>query len=60
LKKTKNKTKQKANPKRKQTKDFFAYFMTMNVSSCTLEEGITDGYKPPCGCWELNSGPLEE
>ena len=21
---------------------------------------ITDGYKPPCGCWDLNPGPLEE
>ena len=21
---------------------------------------ITDGYEPPCGCWDLNSGPLEE
>jgi hypothetical protein len=21
---------------------------------------IADGYKPPCGCWELNSGALEE
>jgi hypothetical protein len=21
---------------------------------------ILDGYKPPCGCWELNSGPLGE
>ena len=21
---------------------------------------IIDGCKPPCGCWELNSGPLEE
>jgi hypothetical protein len=21
---------------------------------------ITDGWKPPCGCWEMNSGPLEE
>ena len=19
-----------------------------------------DGHEPPCGCWELNSGPLEE
>ena len=19
-----------------------------------------DGYEPPCGCWELNPGPLEE
>jgi hypothetical protein len=21
---------------------------------------ITEGCEPPCGCWELNSGPLEE
>ena len=21
---------------------------------------IIDGCKPPCGCWELYSGPLEE
>jgi hypothetical protein len=21
---------------------------------------IIDGLKPPCGCWELNSGPLQE
>ena len=21
---------------------------------------ITDGHEPPCGCWELNSGPLDE
>jgi hypothetical protein len=21
---------------------------------------ITDGCEPPCGCWELKSGPLEE
>ena len=21
---------------------------------------FTDGCEPPCGCWELNSGPLEE
>ena len=21
---------------------------------------ITDGCEPPCGCWELNSGPSEE
>ena len=21
---------------------------------------ITDGCKPPYGCWELNSGPLEK
>ena len=22
--------------------------------------GTTDGCEPPCGCWELNSGPLKE
>jgi hypothetical protein len=21
---------------------------------------ITDGFELPCGCWDLNSGPLEE
>ena len=21
---------------------------------------ITDGCEPPCGCWKLNSDPLEE
>jgi hypothetical protein len=21
---------------------------------------ITDGYEPPCGCWDSNSGPSEE
>jgi hypothetical protein len=21
---------------------------------------LIDGYEPPCGCWELNSGPLDE
>jgi hypothetical protein len=36
------------------------------LSSDTAEDGIghqmpiTDGCKSPCGCWELNSGPLEE
>ena len=31
--------------------------------SDTQEEGsdlITGGCEPPCGCWELNSGPSEE
>ena len=22
--------------------------------------GVTDGREPPCGCWGLNLGPLEE
>jgi hypothetical protein len=25
-----------------------------------LSDLITDGCEPPCGCWDLNSGPLEE
>jgi len=37
---------------------------TLLLSSDTPEEGasdpITDGCEPPCGYWELNSGPLEE
>ena len=41
--------------------------MYMSVpSACTPTcqngalEFIIDGYKPPCGYWELNLGPLEE
>jgi hypothetical protein len=37
------------------------------VQCCCLQthqkrawDPITDGCEPPCGCWELNSGPLEE
>jgi hypothetical protein len=26
----------------------------------TDSDPITDGFEPPCGCWELNSGPQEE
>ena len=22
--------------------------------------GVTDGYEPPCGCWESNLHPLKE
>jgi hypothetical protein len=25
-----------------------------------VPDPITDGCEPPCGCWDLNSGPLEE
>jgi len=36
------------------------------LSACTpagqkrASDPTTDGCEPPCGCWELNSGPLEE
>jgi hypothetical protein len=37
---------------------------TLLLSSDTPEERasdpMTDGCETPCGCWELNSGPLEE
>jgi hypothetical protein len=36
---------------------------TVLLSSDTPEEGknpITDGCELPCGCWELNTRPLEE
>jgi hypothetical protein len=38
------------------------YMSTLSLSSDTSEKGIrsiTDGCEPPCGYWELNSGPLE-
>jgi hypothetical protein len=25
-----------------------------------MSDLITDGCEPPCDCWDLNSGPLEE
>jgi hypothetical protein len=36
----------------------FMYVSTMLLSSDTPEENIH--CEPPCGCWGLNSGPLEE
>jgi hypothetical protein len=39
------------------------YMSTLLLSSDTPEEGIdsiANGCEPPCGCWELNSGPREE
>ena len=39
------------------------YMSTPLLSSDTPEEGIRPHYsgcEPPCGCWELNLGPLEE
>jgi hypothetical protein len=32
----------------------------MWVHQKRASDPITDGCEPPCGCWELNSGPLEE
>ena len=38
------------------------YVSTLLLSSDAPKETldpITDGCEPPCGCWELNSEPLE-
>ena len=48
---------------------FFLRFIYCYMSvhcSCLLthqkraSDLITDGCEPPCGCWDLNSGPLED
>jgi hypothetical protein len=48
-------------------KDIFIYFMYVSVHCSYLQthqkrasDPITDGCEAPCGCWELNPGPLEE
>jgi hypothetical protein len=32
----------------------------MSAGQKRTPDHIIGGYEPPCGCWELNSGPLEE
>jgi hypothetical protein len=43
---------------------YFIYMSSLLLSSDTPEERaldpITDGCELPCGCWDLNSGPLKE
>jgi hypothetical protein len=46
-------------------KDLFIYYMKVHCSCLqTLQKRasdfIMDGCEPPCGCWDLNSGPSEE
>ena len=44
----------------------FIYFIYLRHCCCLqthrkrVMDSITDGCEPPCGCWELSSGPLEE
>jgi hypothetical protein len=43
-------------------------FLIINSYTCSClqthqkraSDFITDGCEPPCGCWDLNSGPLED
>ena len=37
-----------------------ALFVCILAGQKRAPDAITDGCEPPCGCWELNSGPLEE
>ena len=44
---------------------YFMYMYTLSacMSVCqkkSMSALIIDGCEPPCGCWELNLGPLEE
>jgi hypothetical protein len=39
---------------------FYLYEYTVALLRDTRIDPITDGCELPCGCWELNSGPLEE
>ena len=47
-------------------KDLFIYYVYNILPLCMLAgqkrapDLFIDGCEPPCGCWEMNSGPLEE
>jgi len=36
------------------------YCSCLQAHQKRASDSLTDGCEPPCGCWELNSGPLEE
>ena len=38
----------------------YQYAVAVLTHQKATMDPITDGYEPPCGCWELNSGPQEE
>jgi hypothetical protein len=35
-------------------------YMSIQTHQERASDPITNGCEPPCGCWELNSGPLVE
>jgi hypothetical protein len=46
-------------------KRFIYYYMYVHCSCLQTHQKresdlVTDGCEPPCGCWDLNSGPSEE
>jgi hypothetical protein len=38
----------------------WVHYSSLQTYQKKVSDPITDGCEPPCGCWELNSGPLEE
>jgi hypothetical protein len=38
----------------------YVYGSCLQTHQKRASDPITDGCESPCGCWELNSGPLEE
>jgi hypothetical protein len=38
----------------------YEYTSCLQTHQKRASDPIRDGCEPPCGCWELNSGPLEE
>ena len=38
----------------------YVLYACMPVGQRRAPDLITDGCEPPCGSWELHSGPLEE
>ena len=38
------------------------YYICSVLTACQkrVPDLVTDGCEPPCGCWEMNSGSLEE
>jgi hypothetical protein len=41
-------------------KIYFIYKSCLQTHQKRASDSITDGCEPPCGCWDLNSGSLEE
>jgi hypothetical protein len=38
----------------------YVHCSCLQIPQMRVADLITDGCEPPCGCWDLNSGPLEE
>ena len=48
------------NEEKKQPLHFFLKYLFITCKyTVAVSRHITDGYEPPCGCWELNQCPLK-